>query len=244
MYPQRPAEDGLIARLVHIAVLQHLRRDGGPAHPPGQGGGGAVGLHVHKVAPPADELADEQAVDPQVGVGQKAELLFPAEDQQYDGRGDDGPVDSQAAVPVVDDAAPVQGAVRPPVHIQVEHHIVHPDGHQGGRDGKEHHVDDVVLADSEPFAPAAAQIYRQNQAAGDDNPIPVDRPVQNREGKGHPVQDKLQPQDGEGYRFDHVSSLARTTDRAVRSSVTQFSISSCVSSRVTESYICAKSRKS
>ena len=187
MYPQRPAEDSLIARLIHIAVPQHLRRDGAPAHPPGQSGGGAVGLCVHEVPPPADELADEQAVDAQVGVSQKAELPPPAENQQYDSRRDNRTIDSQSPVAVAEYGPPVQGAVRPAVDIQIEHHIVYPDGHQGGGNGKEHHVDDVVLGNAEPPAPADTQKHRQNQPRRDDDPVPVDRPAEDRDGKGHPV---------------------------------------------------------
>ena len=108
MYPQRSVQNGLIGQIgLQKALGQQLIGDGLGAHPPGQIGDPAVGLHVHKVTPPADKLADKQPVDPQIGVGQKAELLFFAVQQQHDGRGDDRPVDGQPAVAVAEDGPPV-----------------------------------------------------------------------------------------------------------------------------------------
>lgn len=185
MNTQCAAEDGLIARLVHITVSRHVVCNGGPAHSPGQGGGRTKGLHIHKIPPPADELADEQPLDPQIGKGQEAELFHLAEDEQHDGRGDDGPVDGQPPVPVVEYLSPVHGAVRVLEQAQVEDHIVDPDGHQGGGDGEEHHIQDVVLGDAVPLAPPGAEEHRQNEAADDDNAVPVDGPAQNDD--GHPV---------------------------------------------------------
>ena len=86
MYPQRSAEDGLIPGLIHIAGLEQVLGDGSSAHPPGQRGGAAEGLHIHKIAPPADELSNEQAVYSQIGEGQEADLPDLAEDQQHDDR--------------------------------------------------------------------------------------------------------------------------------------------------------------
>ena len=79
MYPQRTAEDGLGSRLIHIAAAQHILRNRSPAHPPGEGGGPAEGFHIDKIAPPANELADEQSVDTQIGEGQEADFTHMAE---------------------------------------------------------------------------------------------------------------------------------------------------------------------
>ena len=103
MYPQRSAEDGLVPGLIHIAGLEQVLGDGRPAHPPGQRGGAAEGLYIHKIAPPADELADEQTVYPQISEGQEADLSDLAEDQQHDDRGDDSPIDGKSAIAVPKD---------------------------------------------------------------------------------------------------------------------------------------------
>ena len=48
-----------------------------------------------------------------------------------------------------------------------------------------HQIDDLVLADPVPLAPPGAEEHRQNEAADDDNAVPVDGPAQNDD--GHPV---------------------------------------------------------
>ena len=194
MYPQGPVQDGLKARLVHIPLGEHVLGDGLAAHAPGQVGHPAVGLHVHKVAPPADELADEQPVDPQVGEGQEADLPHMAEDEQHDGRRDDGPVDGQPPVAVPEDGFPVQGTVHILIQIQIKDHIVGPDGDEGRRHRENHQIQDVVGHHAEPGGPLGAQVHRQQQSAGNDDAVPVHRPAEDL--KGHPVQGKFQPKAG------------------------------------------------
>ena len=241
MYPKIAGQDGLIARLVHIALVQHVPGDGLPAHPPGQSGGAAVGLHIHKVAPPANKLADEQPVDTQVGKGQKADLFHMTEEEQHHQGGQDGPVDGQTAVAVAEDGPPVQAAVRPAVEPQIKNDVIGPDGHKGHGDGTDHHVGDLVLGDAEALAPLAAQEHGQQQAAGNDDAIPIDGTAQ--QGKGHPVQGKGQSQAGERDGVDHFSSpLGRMTARAVRSGVTHRAMRSWASCRVMAANRSAKRR--
>ncbi len=91
---------------------------------------------------------------------------------------------------------PVQRAVRPLVKSQIENHIVGPDSHQSRRDRKKHHVNDVVGDDAEAGGPPHTQVDRKQQAGDDDDAVPVNRPVNDGDGKGHPVQGKLSPRPG------------------------------------------------
>ena len=48
-----------------------------------------MGFCIHKVSPPADALADQKAVDPQVRKGEEADLPDTAEHDQGQGGGND-----------------------------------------------------------------------------------------------------------------------------------------------------------
>ena len=185
------------------------------------------GLFEEEVTTEA-ELTDEQAVDTPISEGQEADLPHPAEDQQHDGRGNDGAVDGKAAVTVAQDGAPVQTAVRQTVTVQIEQDVIGPDGNKGGGDGEEHHIQDLILVDAKAGAPLAAQINRQDQARGDDDAVPVDGAAE--EFNRHPVEFKLKTQAGERNKIGHACSpLGRTMDRAVRAGTIHFSISSSAS---------------
>lgn len=158
--------------------------------------------------------------------------------------GNDAAVDGQAAVCNAEDGPPVQGTVRLPVQVQIEEYVIDPQPHHGEGHREDQQVHDLVAVHAESGRPPAAQQDGQQKSAADDDPVPVYRVAKQRE--GHPVKVELQPQSGKCHDVGHstASSLGRTTDRAVRSGVTQRAIMAWASSLVRLSYTSGKRRKS
>ena len=183
-------------------------------------------------------------MSPQVCKGEEADLPDTAEHDQGQGGGNDAAVDGQAAVCNAEDGPPVQGTVRLPVQVQIEEYVIDPQPHHGEGHREDQQVHDLVAVHAESGRPPAAQQDGQQKSAADDDPVPVYRVAKQRE--GHPVKVELQPQSGKCHDVGHstASSLGRTTDRAVRSGVTQRAIMAWASSLVRLSYTSGKRRKS
>ena len=171
------------------------------------------------------QLADEQAVDPQVGKGQEADLPHTAEDEQGTmADGNDGPVDGQAAVRCMRKMAPQfrePSAFR--YRSRLKMHVVGPDAPPGPA-GTAKISRSMIWSLFTPNRGAHRQHrqHGQQKAAGDDDAVPVHRAAKQRE--GHPVQGGTPAPGRERSRcciMSAASSLGRTTDRAVRSGVTQ-----------------------
>ena len=142
-------------------------------HPPGQGSLGAEGLPVHKIAPPANGLANEQAHGAQVRHGPELQLLFPGIQDRHHKAHDNGAVNGQAAVPNGDHAAPIQTAVRCAVQVQVKKDIVQPGTDDAGRHRPQHHVQHVVLRQAEALGLLHAKQQARQHSQGQDDAIPI-----------------------------------------------------------------------
>ena len=178
-------------------------RDGRQAHAPRQRRLRAEGLAVHEVAPAADELADKQADDDEVGHGEELKSLLalaPAQAQRDDDDGDDRPVDGETAVPDGDGLAPAERAVAVFEVVEIEQHIVNPRAEDAAGDAPEHAVEEVILADAVFLLLAHAKRQRQHKAERDENAVPVDAAAADvqRHGAGRelPVAEKPREADG------------------------------------------------
>ena len=203
MDPQGAVQHLLVLPGVHQALAQQIVGDGLGAHPPGQVGEAAEGLHIHKVAPPADHLADEQAVHPHIHIAPEVLPPDPAVDGHGDDRHDHRPVNGQPAVPDGDHLVEAEGAVGVVADGRVEDHIVGPGAHNTGGHREEQHVDELFPVHAKPPRPVVAEYHRQQKAAGDDDAVPVDAPAQHGEGDG--VEVKLQAEARKGEYFFHRS---------------------------------------
>ena len=244
--------------------LDVLRGGGPQTHPPGQGGLPAKGFPVHKIAPAANGLANEQTHDPQIRKGPKGQFLLFTVDQQHKEAHNDRPVNGKASVPNGYHFSPIKAAVRIAVEIQVEQNIVQSCANDAKGDLPDNHVIDIVLGKAIVLGPPAAKQHRQDQAQGNDDTIPVDAiadinghrrrvklpvPKQARKTNGHIASCVHTKGSSSGKFFvlqgrcapSSVPSLAgQITERAACSSVISSRRKASTSALVTESKISGK----
>ena len=128
----------------------------------------AEGLPVHKVAPAAQNLPDEQPEHRQIQHGGDGDLLVAADADDNDDAHDNAAVDGKPPVPDGENLPRIGQIV-----FQVEEHIVEPGPDDAAGDDPQHQVKKVVGLDAEIFGIAGAVDHGQNEAQGDDNPVIV-----------------------------------------------------------------------
>ena len=175
----------------------HILVGAGPhPHPPGQVRQAAEGLPVDEVGPAADDLAQEKPHDRQVRHGAEGDFFKPGEEEGGQGPGDDGAVDSDAAVPDGDDPAPVQGAIGVPVEVQIEDDIIDAGAQDAAGHCPENEVQHVVLRQAVALGLLHAQQQSRQKAQGQDDAVPVD-PVADVNGDGVRVELPVPEEAGE-----------------------------------------------
>ena len=154
--------------------------------------GGAEGLPVEEVAPAAHALADEEAQTHHIQQGGNAQLAHPAVYNNTDGRTQHTAVNGQTTLPDIQDGDGIGGI---PAGLPGEDAVVKPGAQNGKGNDPQHTVNDVILSEAEFLAPAQTVENRQQQTAGDDQPVKMDAQRSQLQGSGG-IQ--LQIQEGEG----------------------------------------------
>ena len=135
----------------------------------------AKGLAVHKIAPAAYDLPDEQAENDDVQHRGQRDLLVAADKPQRENAGDNAAVDGEAAV-AQDEY--LRGFCK--VMVKLEEHVVEPRADYRRRDDDEDGVVHVVLLDAEARADARAAYYAEDEAEGYDDAVEVDFEAEHR----------------------------------------------------------------
>ena len=153
-------------------------------HAPGQGGVGAEGFLIDKVAPAADALAHQEAHGHHVEEGQQRDPAPAGGQPAEDERADDAAVDGQAAVPHRDHIP--DGLV-----LKGRHGHIGDAGADDAHDGADHHhVHQAVGVEAEVRRIVEGQRHAQDEPQGDEDAVPVD--VEPAQRERHAVEGEFQ----------------------------------------------------
>ncbi len=174
----------------------------GDHHAPGQIGGPAKGLTIDKIAPPPDDLADEQpqGAHIQEGQGVKPLAVAPPKQQHDQDPHDHAAINGQSALPDLHDVAQVLAVIIPAVY-----HVIEPGPHHCAGQGDQQQIDHRIGVGLK-LAGAAHHIHcRQQKSRRQKHTIPADGPAADME--GHLVQFKdMVEQTRKGNIMGHLHS--------------------------------------
>ena len=213
-------------------IIRHLARRVDKSHLEKRVCHAAVRLAVHEVAPATENLPDNHAHCGVIEHNQRRNPFYPAQNQNRDRTADDAAVDRKSALPDVEHR---DGVVS--VEVPVEHAVVKPRAHNADGHRPQHQIQHVVLRNAERFCAVQHIQNRQQEAARNNNAVPVDILPHHREGDGARVHGDAEIWKRNWRRQQHdfssFSRFGRMTDTNASSSLTFSRMNCSTSSAVT-----------
>ncbi len=174
----------------------------GDHHAPRQICGCAKGFSIDKIAPPADDLANEQPQGPHIQKGQDIEpvTILPAKEQHHQNSHDDAAIDGEAPVPNGQQFIQMILIIIP----AVENIIGSGSQHAAGQ-SNDQQIDNSIRIGFKRRRPLHQVQSPQQKSHRQDDPIPTNGPAPYME--GHLIEfEYLIKKSWEGYIMDHISS--------------------------------------